>query len=85
MSWLYSVPGDTWATIRQLDPEVQEAVLDELEELVDDADERWAFGHVTEVRLLDASGITYTADFEMSLNPDSRVLTLLDVGVYDTP
>ena len=64
---------------------MQEAVLDELEDLVEDADERYAFGQVTEVRFLNVGGVVLPADFEMWLNPGSRVLTLLDVGIHDPP
>lgn len=85
MSWLYQVTGDAWASIRPLEIELQEAMLDELEELVADADDRFAFGLVSEPRFLSVDGGVRVVRFDMSFSESSRVLTLLDVEADDPP
>ena len=85
MSWLCFVTGDAWMSIRKLDFDVQEAISDDLEDLVQEADGRFDFVQIVEVRFLSVDSVVRTANFEMSLNPASQVLTLLDVEVYDPP
>ena len=79
MSWSYHVAGDAWASIRQLDAEVQEAVLDKFDEFVEEADERADFGHVQEDAYVIVDGEMEVFRFDMSFNPDSQGATLLDV------
>ena len=85
MSWLYHVTGDAWASIRPLNFDLREAILDELEELVEDADDRFVFGVVSEARFLNVGGRPCTVVFDMSFGESARVLTLLDVEADDPP
>ena len=56
-----------------------------MEELVDDADDRFAFGMVSETRVLNVDGGLRVVRFDLSFSESSRVLTLLDVEADDPP
>ena len=79
VSWDYHVALDAWPSIRALDAELQEAVLDAVKSLCDEAEDRGWSGEVQERLYPNVSGSVWTVNLFFIANPARRLLSLTDV------
>ena len=79
MSWDYHIAADAWPSIKQLDVEVQECVLDELDELCETAEESWLSGRVIQRIYPIVGGTVHPLKLILLANRTRRLLNLLDV------
>lgn len=78
MSWGYHVAADAWASMRYVDPEVQEAVLDELEELCAEK-AGWMSGDVIHRIYPVIDGELHALTLDLIVNRDRRLITVIEV------
>ena len=79
MSWDYHIAGDAWPSIKQLDAEVQECVLDEIEDLCKTAEEVWLTGRAVRRIYPVVNGRMYPLKLVLLVNHTRRLFSLLDV------
>ena len=77
MSWDYHVAGDAWASIRQLDGEAQEQVLDAIEEFAHEAAMYELDGEQTELLVVFSDGRLVSIGLRFLANPMTQLVTLL--------
>ena len=79
MSWDYHIALDAWPSIRRLDVDVQEAVLDTVEELCDEAEALGWSGNVRHRVYVNVGGAMHSVRLVLIANRSRRLLNLTDV------
>ena len=79
MPWDYHIAADAWASMRNLDFELQEFVLDELDELCVDAGSSGLVGNSVHAIYPVVNGAMYPLRLFLIANPPHGLLTLTGV------
>ena len=82
MSWDYHLAADAIVDLRRLDPEVQEAVLDELDDLCESADEEKWVGTLPRSVYPVINGVMHPLKLELNANPSHALLTVMGIDPH---
>lgn len=79
MSWDYHIALDAWASIRALDAELQEALLDELEHLCEIGEADLRHGEASVLVFASVRGEPHPLTLDLFINLERHLINVLDV------